>query len=91
MASGPGLDPIARFISVHDPAQLPREHLSDVLQNLLAERFKMAFHDEADADVHELVVMKNRPKFIWRGQVADGDALRLSGPSKTDANGFPVL
>ncbi len=93
--SGPDWIQSARFnISAKIPPGSTREQFRLMLQNLLAERFKMAFHrDKKPMQTYELVVMKNGPKFKPSGQAPapDGDAPRQPGPSKTDANGFPVL
>ncbi len=66
-----------------------------MLQNLLADRFKMTFHrDKKEMPVLNLVVTKNGPKFKESkppDPAPDDDAPRQSGPLKKDPDGFPVL
>ncbi len=65
-----------------------------MLQNLLAERFKMTFHrDKKEMPVLNLVVAKSGPKFKESKppEPAPDDDHRESGPLKKDAEGFPIL
>jgi uncharacterized protein (TIGR03435 family) len=82
-------------VSAKIPLGTTKDQYRLMLQNLLAERFKMTFHrDKKDMPVLSLVVSKNGPKFKESKPVEaalDDDAPRQSGPMKKDANGFPVL
>jgi uncharacterized protein (TIGR03435 family) len=74
------------------PAGATKEEFQTMLQNLLADRFKLTVHREKrQMPVYEMTVAKNGPKF------RDGspkDAPTDDGPSgklKRDDDGFPIL
>jgi uncharacterized protein (TIGR03435 family) len=77
-------------------AKLPEGTTKDafraMLQNLLAERFKLAVHREKrPMQVYELTVAKNGPKFH---EGVSKDAPQDEGPSgrlQRDGDGFPIL
>jgi uncharacterized protein (TIGR03435 family) len=95
--SGPDWTQSTRFnISAKVPPGATKEQFRQMMQNLLAERFKMTFHREKkEMATYELVVAKNGPKMKAPAPPpADGDEkppARPPGGFKTDANGFPVL
>jgi uncharacterized protein (TIGR03435 family) len=94
--SGPDWMQNTRFdVSAKIAPGTTKEQFRLMLQNLLADRFKMTFHrDKKEMAVLSLVVTKNGPKFKESKAaeaVADDDAPRQSGPAKKDANGFPIL
>jgi uncharacterized protein (TIGR03435 family) len=94
--SGPDWMQNTRFdVSAKIPLGTTKDQYLLMLQNLLAERFKMTFHrDKKEMPVLNLVVAKNGPKFKESKPVEaapDDDSPPQSGPMKKDANGFPVL
>jgi uncharacterized protein (TIGR03435 family) len=95
--SGPDWMQNTRFdISAKIPPGTTQEQYRLMIQNLLMERFKMAFHrDKKEMPVLHLVVAKNGPKFKETQPAEtsspDDDAPQQSGPMKKDANGFPVI
>jgi uncharacterized protein (TIGR03435 family) len=94
--SAPDFTKNTRFdVSAKIAAGATKEQFRQMLQNLLAERFKMTFHrDKKEMPVLNLVVAKSGPKFKESAPVEvapDDDAPRNSGPPKKDANGFPIL
>ena len=78
-------------------AKVPRgtsqEAFRAMLQNMLAERFKMAAHREKkEMQIYELAVSKNGPKFheaVIPTEEPKDD--KPTGPMKRDADGFPIL
>jgi uncharacterized protein (TIGR03435 family) len=100
--SGPDWTQSTRFdISAKIPAGASKEQFRLMQQNLLAERFKLAFHHEKkEMPAYELVVAKNGPKLkesVEASPPVDGTpeppaSLPPGPPSpKTDSNGFPIL
>jgi uncharacterized protein (TIGR03435 family) len=98
--SGPGWLDSERYDIV---AKLPRgstkEQLMVMLQNLLAERFKLTLHREKkDLPMYALVVGKNGPKLkesvedaAPKGGGTADDPAGAMGPPTVDRDGFPVL
>jgi uncharacterized protein (TIGR03435 family) len=83
------------------PAETTKEQFRVMLQNLLAERFKLTVHHETkELPMYSLVVLKGGPKMTESAPVAppketDGDptpppALPPGGP-KMGPDGFPIL
>jgi uncharacterized protein (TIGR03435 family) len=69
------------------------EQFRKMLQNLLAERFRMQVHRETRAQsVYELTVAKNGPKLkpAAEGSGTD-DFIPGSGPRRSDRDNFPIL
>jgi len=92
--SGPDWLHEVRFdFSAKIPAGATKETFRLMLQNLLAERFKMAVHREKkQMQVYELTVAKNGPKF--KESVPKDAPNKDDGPPqkiKTDGDGFPIL
>jgi uncharacterized protein (TIGR03435 family) len=82
------------MVSAKIPSGTTKEQFRLMLQNLLAERFKMTFHHAPkEMPVFNLIVGKNGPKFKEYVEAPDisGDAPKQAGPMKKDAEGFPVL
>ena len=74
------------------PPGTTAEQFREMLQNLLAERFRMQVHHETRAEaVYELTVAKNGPKLklAAEGSGAD-DFVPGSGPRRTDRDNFPI-
>ncbi len=99
---GPGWLDTERFaIDATMPPDTSKEQLRMMLQNLLAERFKLAIHRETkELPMYSLVVAKNGPKMKDSAEAAvpkDEEAPprpptgRGAGDIKFDANGFPNL
>jgi uncharacterized protein (TIGR03435 family) len=101
--SGPGwLDSERYDIVAKVPRGATKEQFMGMLQNLLAERFKLTLHREKkDLPMYALVVGKNGPKLK---ESVDDAAPKASGPAADDAlagaamrkltmgrEGFPVL
>ena len=91
--SGPEWLQSVRFdISAKLPAGATRESFQAMLQNLLAERFKLAVHREKkEMRVYELAVARNGPKFqeaVPKEAVPAGEAAQ---PLKRDGDGYPIL
>ena len=85
----------ARFdLSARIPPGATSEQFQQMLQNLLADRFKMTFHHGTkEMPVLNLLVAKNGPKFresVLTEKVDSADEPAPVGPQK-DANGFPIL
>jgi uncharacterized protein (TIGR03435 family) len=75
------------------PAGTTKPVFQQMLQNLLADRFKLAVHREQKAmEVYEMTVAKNGPKFKESTPAAPA-AAAADGPGqiKRDAEGFPIL
>ncbi len=65
------------------PDGVPKEEIPVMLQNLLAERFKMTVHKESkESNVYALIVGKNGPKLT---PAAEDDAARGPGPGRGPA------
>jgi uncharacterized protein (TIGR03435 family) len=74
------------------PAGATREEFQKMLQNLLAERFKLSVHREnRPMQVYELTVAKNGPKVKKSAPQEPSAEDAASGPPKRDADGFPIL
>ena len=78
------------------PPSTTKEQFRIMLQNLLAERFKLAIHrDSKDLPMYSLVVNKGGPKLkVSDPSNGDPDAspmLPPSGPPKIGPDGFPEL
>jgi uncharacterized protein (TIGR03435 family) len=77
-------------------ANATREQFFQMFQNMLAERFGLAFHrDQREVPGYELVVGKGGPKFRESAPEApmEGPPPRLTptGPTSLGPDGFPVL
>ncbi len=98
---GPGWLDTERFdISATMPPDTTKEQFCAMLQNLLAERFKLAIHRETkELPMYSLVVAKGGPKMKEAAEIPapkdDGDAAPPPPPlpmqPKIGADGFPVL
>jgi uncharacterized protein (TIGR03435 family) len=74
------------------PSGTTKPVFRQMLQNLLAERFKLAVHREPKSmEVYEMTVAKNGPKFREAAPPGPAAADEQPGPIKRDAEGFPVL
>jgi uncharacterized protein (TIGR03435 family) len=76
------------------PPDSTKEQFSQMLQNLLAERFQLALHHESkEFQGYGLVVGKNRPKLKESAMDANAPSATppTPGPPKLDQNGFPRL
>jgi uncharacterized protein (TIGR03435 family) len=96
--SGPPWMNTTRFdISARIPEGTTKEQFKLMQQNLLIERFKMAFHHEQkELPAYELVVAKNGPKIKEAEppppEDPDGPKPPLAPPPrKMDKDGFPIL
>jgi uncharacterized protein (TIGR03435 family) len=95
--SGPDWMGSTRFIiSAKIPDGTTKEQFQLMLQNLLAERFKLTFHREKkETQTYDLVIAKNGPKMKESVQTPpssdDPPAPNLSGQPKKDESGFPIL
>jgi uncharacterized protein (TIGR03435 family) len=84
-------------ISARIPAGATKDDLNVMLQNLLADRLKLAVHREPrETQYYDLVVAKNGPKFKEAAPPAakkDDDAKRPPAftPPKMGDDGYPVL
>ena len=92
--SGPDWMQSARFmVSAKIPEGTTKEQFLLMKQNLLLERFKLAYHREKkEMQAYELVVAKGGPKMKESAGPLDPDErpARMT-ERKTDAEGFPVL
>ena len=74
------------------PAGATAAQFHAMLQNLLAERFKLAVHREKrEMPVYELAVAKNGPKFKESVPKEGALAGAPAGQVKTDGDGYPIL
>jgi uncharacterized protein (TIGR03435 family) len=82
-------------INAKVPAAATKEQFRLMLQNLLAERFKMTLHREKkEAPIYELVVAKGGPKLKESAPPSDEASAREPeppGPPKLDKEGIPVF
>jgi len=81
---------------VRVPAGTTNDRFDRMLQNLLVERFKLAFHyQQKEMSIHELTVAANGPKMKQTASGATGDAEPWwisSGSTKgLDKDGYPVF
>jgi uncharacterized protein (TIGR03435 family) len=98
---GPGWLDTERFdITATMPPDTTKEQFRTMLQNLLAERFKLTIHrDTKELPVYSLVVAKGGPKMKEAAEVPapndDGDAAPPPPPPppqpKMGPDGFPIL
>ena len=78
-------------IATKVPPGTTKEQFNLMLQNLLANRFRLALHRESkEFQGYELVQGKNGSK-LKKAKTSDAAAVELAAPPKTDANGFPQL
>jgi len=96
--SGPAWLDTERFdITAKVPEGATREQFRMMIQNMLAERFKLTIHREKkEMTGYDLVVAKNGPKLKETVEVPPTESPRpagppLSGPPKLDQDGFPEL
>jgi len=94
--SGPAwLENIRFDVSAKVPEGATKEEFLVMLQDLLAERFKLAVHNEKrEMAAYELVVAKNGPKFkisVPKEASDVDDAPPDDGKLKRDSEGYPVL
>lgn len=99
--SGPAFLDTERFdITATMPPETTKEQFKVMLQNLLAERFKMTVHRETkELPMYSLVVAKNGPKMKESAEVPasidDSDPPPLpplpAGGPKFGPDGFPIL
>jgi uncharacterized protein (TIGR03435 family) len=75
------------------PTGTTKEVFRNMLQNLLATRFKLSVHREKrPMEVYELTLAKNGPKFHESGlQETTREAGEPAGGPKRDRDGFPIL
>jgi uncharacterized protein (TIGR03435 family) len=77
-------------ISATLPSAASKEQFKQMLQNLLAERFRLAFHRETkELQGYELVVGRNGSRLAPSKD--EGPDVPITESPKTDAKGFPVL
>lgn len=92
--SGPAwIDTQAYDIAVKIPAGASKEQFQRMLQNMLAERFKLVVHHDTKVlPVYELVVAKNGPK-LKESELNPASDLPPAQPQPfaEDKNGFPLL
>jgi len=92
--SGPDWMQSSRFmVTAKIPEGTSKEKFRLMMQNLLVERFKLAYHREKkEMQTYELVVAKGGPKMKESESPLDPDErpARIT-ERKTDAEGFPVL
>lgn len=88
-----GMDKTQFDVIANVPPGTTAEQFQRMLQNLLAERFRLRVHHETRvASVYELTVAKNGPKMklAAEGSGAD-DFVPGSGPRPADRDNFPIL
>ncbi len=81
-------------IEVKVPAGTSKDQFSVMMQNLLRERFHLAYHyEKKEATTYDLLVAKNGPKFKESGPPpnAPSGPSPAPGPAKIGPDGFPVL
>lgn len=81
-------------IAVKVPAGTSKEQFGVMMQNLLRERFHLAYHyEKKEAATYDLVVAKNGPKFKEAGPPPDAPAgpPPARGRATIGPDGFPVL
>jgi uncharacterized protein (TIGR03435 family) len=84
-------DPQTRFdITARVPEGAAKDDVKIMLQNLLADRFKLTVHHETkDLPLYELTVGKNGHKM--KSSVEDPDASKQQGPPPLDKDGRPQI
>jgi uncharacterized protein (TIGR03435 family) len=90
---GPEWIDMDRFdLAAKIPPGTTKEQFQQMLQNLLADRFKLAVHHETKVlQVYELVPGKNGPKLGQPANISRADNLKPASSGKQDRNGFPVV
>ncbi len=87
-------------IAAKVPAGATKEQFRLMIQNLLAERFKLTFHhDHKEMAVYDLVVAKGGPKLVEHVEDAsqgtaaavEPDLARMRASRELDKNGFPIV
>jgi uncharacterized protein (TIGR03435 family) len=76
------------------PEGTTKEQFTTMLQNLLADRFRVVVHRESrEIQRYELVVAKNGPKFKEAAPPASKDVntAGLTGPPARDKDGYPII
>jgi uncharacterized protein (TIGR03435 family) len=91
--AGPGWLENQRFdFAAKVPVGISKEVFRTMLQNLLADRFKMQVHREKkEMPVYELTVGKNGPKFRESVPIDAPHEEGQTGPLQRDKDGFPIL
>jgi len=80
------------MVSAKVPEGATKEQFRLMMQNLLAERFKLTFHyEKKEMTAYDLLVLKGGPKFKGASAIPSDDDPKPSGPMKKDENGFPIL
>jgi uncharacterized protein (TIGR03435 family) len=90
--SGPGwIDTEKYDLAVKIPPGTTKDQFQTMLQNLLAERFKLVVHHETkQLSVYNLEVAKNGPK-LKESLVSPGEVVPAPPSEARDRDGFPVL
>jgi uncharacterized protein (TIGR03435 family) len=90
--SGPGwIDTEEYDVAVKIPPRTTKQQFQQMLQNLLAERFKLVVHHDTRVfSVYELVAAKSGPKLKESVDTPDAVAPPDGAPA-VDRDGFPVL
>ncbi len=98
--TAPDWMPVTTFLlSAKVPVGATKEQFRVMIQNMLAERFKMVVHrDKKEMQLYELVVAKGGPKLKPspgepppKDADPEGDRKRASEPMKLAADGYPAL
>lgn len=92
----PTLDSENFDVAAKIPRGATKEQFRQMIQNLLADRFKLKLHHETkDQPIYDLVVAKGGPKLKESAARPDDSAdqhqTAPSGPPRTDKDGFPVM
>jgi uncharacterized protein (TIGR03435 family) len=87
------MDTIQFDVIANVPPRTTAEQFRNMLQNLLAERFRMQVHHETQSQpVYELTVAKNGPKLKPAAEDrGTDDFVPGSGPHRMDRDSFPLL
>ena len=84
--------PAMFHVNARVPEGATKEQFQQMLQNLLAERFKLAVHREMrDFQKYELVVARNGPKFKPAAETPAADNGAPRGPMHLDKDGYPAM
>ena len=76
------------MIAAKASAPAPRDTILEMLQTLLADRFKLAFHREKrELPVYALVVSKNGPKLT---EAKDDSVSEINGGTNAEFRGVPM-
>jgi uncharacterized protein (TIGR03435 family) len=89
-------DPVTYEVTAKAPEGTTKEQFRLMLQNLLIERFKLAYHfEKRERQVYELVVAKGGLKMKESPQSPAGrdgpSSLPRSGAPAVDADGYPIV